>query len=132
MRYCLQKLFFGVKANVYVPAENLTCTRGYRRDADRSYPCPPGHYNNGLQTFCLPCPGGTYMAHFASDNCIPCPGDKITDEEGADNTDLCRNPTEVVPKATLPSVSKSTVTRYAWWIALISICLIALCLVLKR
>ncbi|XP_076315002.1 uncharacterized protein LOC143227440 [Tachypleus tridentatus] len=58
---------------VYVPAENLNCTRGYRRDADRCYP------------------------------------------------------SEVVLKATLSSVSKSTVTRFAWWTALISICLIALC-----
>ncbi|XP_076347985.1 signal peptide, CUB and EGF-like domain-containing protein 2 [Tachypleus tridentatus] len=75
---------------LYVLAENLACTRGYRRDADRCFldPCPPGHYDNGFQTNCLSCPGGTYMAHFASDACIPCPGDEITDEEGADNKDL--------------------------------------------
>ncbi|XP_076342635.1 uncharacterized protein LOC143242903 [Tachypleus tridentatus] len=76
---------------VYVPAENLNCTRGYQRDVYRCYPCPPGHYDNGFQTHCLPCPGGTYMTSFAADACIPCPGDKITDEEGADNKDLCRS-----------------------------------------
>ncbi|XP_076313143.1 uncharacterized protein LOC143226275 isoform X1 [Tachypleus tridentatus] len=76
---------------LYIPAENLNCTRGYQRDVNRCYPCPPGHYDNGSQTHCLPCPGGTYMTSFAADACIPCPGDKITDEEGADNKDLCRS-----------------------------------------
>ncbi|XP_076348011.1 uncharacterized protein LOC143245533 [Tachypleus tridentatus] len=65
------------------------------------------------------------MAHFASDACIPYPGDEITDEEGADNKDLY--PTEVVSTSTITSVSISTITRYVWWTALISICLIALC-----
>ncbi|XP_076314753.1 uncharacterized protein LOC143227129 [Tachypleus tridentatus] len=67
------------------------------------------------------------MTSFAADACVACPEDEITDEEGADNKDLCRNRTEVVPKATLPSASKSTVPRYAWWTALILICLIVLC-----
>ncbi|XP_076336783.1 uncharacterized protein LOC143239517 [Tachypleus tridentatus] len=70
------------------------------------------------------------MTSFAADACIPCPGDKITDEEGADNKDLCRNPTEVVLKLTFPWASKPTVVRYPWWmeeLTLISICLIALC-----
>ncbi|XP_076343247.1 uncharacterized protein LOC143243280 [Tachypleus tridentatus] len=112
---------------VYVPAENLNCTRGYQRDVNRCYPCPPGHYDNGSQTHCLPCPGGTYMTSFAADACIPCPGDKITDEEGADNKDLCRNRIEVVSKATLHLTSKSTVPRCAWRTALILMCLTALC-----
>ncbi|XP_076348261.1 signal peptide, CUB and EGF-like domain-containing protein 2 [Tachypleus tridentatus] len=85
----LKRFNFLLFSSVYVPAENLTCTRGYRRDADRCCSCPPGHYDNGLQTSCLSCPGGTYMAHLASDACIPYPGDKITDKEGADNKDLC-------------------------------------------
>ncbi|XP_076305572.1 uncharacterized protein LOC143222661 isoform X1 [Tachypleus tridentatus] len=75
---------------VYIPAENLNCTRGYQRDVNRCYPCPPGHYDNGSQTHCLPCPGGTYMTSFAADACVACPDDEITDEEGADNEDLCR------------------------------------------
>ncbi|XP_076359096.1 uncharacterized protein LOC143251737 [Tachypleus tridentatus] len=86
-------------------------------------PCPPGHYDNGFQTHCLPCPGGTYMTFFAADACVACP-----DEEGADNEDLY--PTEVVLKVTFPWASKPTVVRYPWWmkeLTLISICLIALC-----
>ncbi|XP_076341718.1 uncharacterized protein LOC143242235 [Tachypleus tridentatus] len=88
---CLQNINSLLFSPVYVPAENLNCTRGYQRDVYRCYPCPPGHYDNGFQTHCLPCPGGTYMTSFAADACIPCPGDKITDEEGADNKDLCRS-----------------------------------------
>ncbi|XP_076356938.1 uncharacterized protein LOC143250379 [Tachypleus tridentatus] len=112
---------------VYVPAENLNCTRGYRRDADRCYPCPPGHYDNGSQTHCLPCPGGTYMTSFAADACVACPEDEITNEEGADNKDLLKNRIEVVPKATLHLTSKSTIPKCAWWTALILMCLSALC-----
>ncbi|XP_076356939.1 uncharacterized protein LOC143250380 [Tachypleus tridentatus] len=68
-------------------------------------PCPPGHYDNGSQTHCLPCPGGTYMTSFAAD------AYRI----------------EVVPKATLHLTSKSTVPKCAWWTALILMCLSALC-----
>ncbi|XP_076341587.1 uncharacterized protein LOC143242159 isoform X1 [Tachypleus tridentatus] len=67
---------------------------------------------------------------FAADACVACPDDEITDEEGADNKDLCRNPTEMVLKVTFPWASKPTVVRYPWWmeeLTLISICLIALC-----
>ncbi|XP_076305580.1 uncharacterized protein LOC143222662 isoform X2 [Tachypleus tridentatus] len=115
---------------VYIPAENLNCTRGYQRDVNRCYPCPPGHYDNGFQTYCLPCPRGTYMTSFAADACVACPEDEITDEEGADNKDLCRNPSEVVLKVTFPWASKPTVVRYPWWmeeLTLISICFIVLC-----
>ncbi|XP_076313128.1 signal peptide, CUB and EGF-like domain-containing protein 2 [Tachypleus tridentatus] len=92
-------------------------------------PCPPGHYDNGFQTHCLPCPGGTYMTSFGADACVACPDDEITDEEGADNKDLCRNPTDMVLKVTFPWATKPTVVRYPWWmeeLTLISICLIAL------
>ncbi|XP_076350460.1 uncharacterized protein LOC143247031 isoform X2 [Tachypleus tridentatus] len=61
-----------------VPAGNLNCTRGYQRDVNRCYPCPPGHYDNGFQTHCLPCPKGAFMTSFAADACVACPGDKIT------------------------------------------------------
>ncbi|XP_076329905.1 signal peptide, CUB and EGF-like domain-containing protein 2 [Tachypleus tridentatus] len=76
---------------LYVPAENLNCTRGCRRDADRCYPCSPGHYDNGFQTYCLPCPEGTYMTSFAADACVAYPEDEITAEEGADNKYLCKS-----------------------------------------
>ncbi|XP_076341715.1 uncharacterized protein LOC143242232 [Tachypleus tridentatus] len=63
---------------------------------------------------------------FAADACVACPDDEITDEEGADNKDLCRNRIEVVSKATLHLTSKSTVPRCAWRTALILMCLTAL------
>jgi hypothetical protein len=67
-------------------AQLLICSEGTAISSAESEntcsPCAKGHYNNGSQPNCLPCPLQTFAALEMSDSCNACPSHSMTTTEG--------------------------------------------------